>query len=413
MNKKIAIIAAILSMCFSSVSLPYERAAILHGTVRDYFGNPIEEVEVTVEHNNTFAALTDRNGEYSVHYGPGTFTVSYSKPGYTRQEVALCLPSEERFPMEDIIVCRVPKEKGVYWYNQDNLVPLKENKMGEIGSKFRLSENYTIEKTPIFLIYGDDVDDVFLTRLHLRNPQVAKPYELKRSTFGENIAVLEVNSPLEPGVYMVQWRYGAQGYPDKMGREIVHDFEITTYHAIAERHTTSILYNKWVKWQKGMEADFARLEQLDTRDELQPAEKIKVWAEFLSEYSEGNPYTTKDNDMRRKAKANRSYWKSVLGYDVELFQMELARAIKKNWSYPVALLNGKKGGIPEAVVIITVRRDGKIVRVGFKEQSKDPVFNDSVLKAIERSDPLPKFPPSYGKSCEEVEIHFSLKDMIF
>jgi hypothetical protein len=31
---------------------------------------------------------------------------------------------------------------------------------------------------------------------------------------------------------------------------------------------------------------------------------------------------------------------------------------------------------------------------------------------LERSDPLPKFPPGYKKSSEELEIRFSLKDLI-
>jgi colicin import membrane protein len=63
-------------------------------------------------------------------------------------------------------------------------------------------------------------------------------------------------------------------------------------------------------------------------------------------------------------------------------------------------------------VILTVRKDGKILEHSFKKRSHNPLFDDSVLKAIQKSDPLPPFPPGYKKRNEEVEINFSLKDLV-
>jgi colicin import membrane protein len=103
---------------------------------------------------------------------------------------------------------------------------------------------------------------------------------------------------------------------------------------------------------------------------------------------------------------------SEVGKVIALYQMEIETAIKNNWSYPVALINTKKGKVPEAVVILTVRNDGKILRYSLKRRSHDPLFDNSVLKAIEKSDPLPQFPPGYKKRKEEVEINFSLKDLV-
>jgi colicin import membrane protein len=102
---------------------------------------------------------------------------------------------------------------------------------------------------------------------------------------------------------------------------------------------------------------------------------------------------------------------SGIGKGIQLYQMEIENAIKSNWSYPVALFHTKRGKSPEAVISLTVRSDGKIVKARFKKRSRDSLFNNSVLKAIERSDPLPKFPPGYRKSYDEVEINFSLKDL--
>ena len=103
---------------------------------------------------------------------------------------------------------------------------------------------------------------------------------------------------------------------------------------------------------------------------------------------------------------------SGVGAGIQLYQMEIETAIKNNWSYPVALSDSRKGEIPEALVILTLRKDGKILKTWFKSRSNNPLFDDSVMKAIEKSDPLPAFPPGYRKSYEEVEINFSLKDFV-
>ena len=102
---------------------------------------------------------------------------------------------------------------------------------------------------------------------------------------------------------------------------------------------------------------------------------------------------------------------SDIGITIKLYQMEIEHTIKNNWSYPVALVDLKSGKIPEAVVIVNVRRDGKILKAWFKRRSNNPLFDESVMKAIEKSDPLPAFPDGYRKSYDEVEINFSLKDL--
>ncbi len=103
---------------------------------------------------------------------------------------------------------------------------------------------------------------------------------------------------------------------------------------------------------------------------------------------------------------------SGIGKGIRLYQIKIEDAIKNNWSYPVALINIENKKAPEAIIIVTVRNDGKILKAWFKKKSNNPLFDDSVLKAIERSDPLPEFPPGYLKSYDEVEINFSLKDLI-
>ena len=88
--------------------------------------------------------------------------------------------------------------------------------------------------------------------------------------------------------------------------------------------------------------------------------------------------------------------------------MEIENRIKSNWSYPVAAGNQKD---LEALVIVKVKNDGTILDSWFKKPSSDNVFDQSVMKAVERSNPLPAFPEGYRRSYDEIEINFNLKDL--
>lgn len=96
------------------------------------------------------------------------------------------------------------------------------------------------------------------------------------------------------------------------------------------------------------------------------------------------------------------------GIPIRIYQMELENWIKGNWAYPVAMETRKD---LEAVVLLTVRTDGTVIRTRFLKRSSNDVFDQSVLKAIERSDPLPPFPEGYRKNYEEFEINFNLRDL--
>ena len=139
----------------------------------------------------------------------------------------------------------------------------------------------------------------------------------------------------------------------------------------------------------------------------------KLKKEEITESGETADKVAGDSKDRSKAEiGSMSGTYSGVGKIILIYQLEIENVIKNNWSYPVTLLNIKKDKIPEAVVIVIVRNDGKILKSRFKRRSNNRLFDDSVLKAIEKSDPLPKFPPGYQKSYDEVEISFSLKDFV-
>jgi colicin import membrane protein len=93
---------------------------------------------------------------------------------------------------------------------------------------------------------------------------------------------------------------------------------------------------------------------------------------------------------------------------MQIYYANVHNWISSNWSYPVAL---KSDPDLEAVVLLEVQRDGKILSTRFIARSSEPVFDESVLRAIERSDPLPPFPEVYRRSHDEFQIRFNLKEL--
>lgn len=98
---------------------------------------------------------------------------------------------------------------------------------------------------------------------------------------------------------------------------------------------------------------------------------------------------------------------AITGITIEIYKREVEDWIKSNWSYPVAL---SKEDL-EAVVVVKAKSDGSILKSWFKKKSSNVMFNQSVIKAVEQSDPLPRFPPGYRVTHEEFEITFNLREM--
>jgi colicin import membrane protein len=74
-------------------------------------------------------------------------------------------------------------------------------------------------------------------------------------------------------------------------------------------------------------------------------------------------------------------------------------------------MNGEHRRGLEAVVVLKVFQDGRIAETQIRKASSNAVFDQSVLKAVERSNPLPGFPEGYEKSEEEFVITFNLQDL--
>lgn len=101
-----------------------------------------------------------------------------------------------------------------------------------------------------------------------------------------------------------------------------------------------------------------------------------------------------------------------IGFISNWWGMSVEEKIKSNWAYPVALASPKKQRDLEAIVVVKVKNDGTILKSWFKERSSNTVFDQSTMKAIERTETLPPFPPAYRQRYEEIEIRFNLEELL-
>ncbi len=79
--------------------------------------------------------------------------------------------------------------------------------------------------------------------------------------------------------------------------------------------------------------------------------------------------------------------------------------INKNWTLSENLL-GRRFGL-RAVVVIRIMQNGKINDMWFEKKSGDRYFDDSVRKAIMKSNPLRELPNDYPDPFYEVELEFT------
>ncbi|HOV87638.1 MAG TPA: cell envelope integrity protein TolA [Syntrophobacteraceae bacterium] len=90
-----------------------------------------------------------------------------------------------------------------------------------------------------------------------------------------------------------------------------------------------------------------------------------------------------------------------------LYYTEIWNAIRRQWTLPESL----KSQQLEAVLVLVVRRDGKVMNIRFEKQSGQPLFDESVMRAVRKADPLPAFPEIYSPPQEEIGLRFRPEDL--
>ena len=90
----------------------------------------------------------------------------------------------------------------------------------------------------------------------------------------------------------------------------------------------------------------------------------------------------------------------VKGADFLIYQAKIVTMIRENWAWP-----GQKGQL-KALVRFGIKENGEIVGMKISEPSGDQAFDESILRALRKSSPLPAPPESYRKDFSQVEMNF-------
>ena len=87
---------------------------------------------------------------------------------------------------------------------------------------------------------------------------------------------------------------------------------------------------------------------------------------------------------------------------LEDYKLSVAFAVANNWAYRVGKEAGDKHD--EALIRLTILRNGEIKEITFVKRATDPEINASILTAIKKSEPFPAFPENFSEDQIEVGI---------
>lgn len=95
----------------------------------------------------------------------------------------------------------------------------------------------------------------------------------------------------------------------------------------------------------------------------------------------------------------------VKGIDFIVYQNRMLSTIKDNWAWV-----GQRSSL-KVVVHFSIKETGEIVGLKIVQPSGDPSYDESVLRAVKKSSPLPAPPESYRKDFADVELTFRPRDL--
>lgn len=95
----------------------------------------------------------------------------------------------------------------------------------------------------------------------------------------------------------------------------------------------------------------------------------------------------------------------VKGMDFIVYERRILTTIKENWAWV-----GQRSDL-RVVVQFGVKDNGDIVGLKIVQPSGDPSYDESVLRAVKKSSPLPAPPENYRKIFADMELTFRPRDL--
>ncbi len=90
---------------------------------------------------------------------------------------------------------------------------------------------------------------------------------------------------------------------------------------------------------------------------------------------------------------------------LDIYNAEIWHQIQNNWAFSEQIAQGNSAF--EGIIIMKIMRDGEIRDIWFEKRSGNSYFDDSILKAVKKSDPLPPLPDGFLGPYYDVGIRFN------
>ncbi len=113
-----------------------------------------------------------------------------------------------------------------------------------------------------------------------------------------------------------------------------------------------------------------------------------------------------ENNQPRQASAGSKQIQSIV---FQQYLASLDSKIRQLWVLPD--MRQWRHGL-EMVVILTIRRDGTVTNTYIEKKSRDPFFDQFVMKTIQSVVPMPRFPPLMKKKSIEVGLRFRPGELV-
>ena len=94
---------------------------------------------------------------------------------------------------------------------------------------------------------------------------------------------------------------------------------------------------------------------------------------------------------------------------LDIYNAEIWHRIQKNWAFSEQIAQGNTE--LEGIIIMKIMRDGEIRDIWFERRSGNSYFDDSVLKAVKKSNPLPPLPDGFLGPYYDVGIRFNHSEL--
>jgi colicin import membrane protein len=93
---------------------------------------------------------------------------------------------------------------------------------------------------------------------------------------------------------------------------------------------------------------------------------------------------------------------------INLYYAQIWSRIKSQWVFPQSISPKENFN---AVVNVTILRNGTITELRFEKRSGNRYFDDSVMRAIRKASPFPPLPSDLGEQSIELGIRFHSQDL--